>query len=204
MSADWTQLDPSTTSLHSPSPGQKYTSTSTACLRHHEMPRSRRSAQNARQGGQPTLSFGTQSRVRKPTLPIHPAKKQEEPLLRDRSPTTAEGEPEIDRTTADVVVQDQSKEALRTVTKSRERELAVKVSETQLKRYWKAREAERTAARGMLSRWSSQQARLTDVVVQSIKKISPCRRRYFDILISPRNTVYVDVTPCVRSMRWRR
>ena len=127
------------------------------------MPRSRRSAQNARQGAQSTLSFGTQSRVRKPTLPIHLAKKQAEPLLRDQSPSTVEREPKTERTTADVAIQDQSKKEVRTVTRSREKELAAQISETQLKRYWKAREAERTAARGILSSKLTYRGRLNEL-----------------------------------------
>lgn len=114
------------------------------------MPPSRRQTQMARRGAQSTLSFGSNSRVTKPSLPIQTVKKQGTPLADQvKAPESPIIEAESQSTTADIAIEEQAEEEVQKVVRTPAEELAASINETRLKRYWKEREAERKAPRGV-------------------------------------------------------
>ncbi|KAJ5097967.1 hypothetical protein N7532_004968 [Penicillium argentinense] len=104
-------------------------------------PRRRAAASNA---GQPTLSFGTQSRVSKPsTAPRHVGKNLEEPAASTASPTPEPQEvsnPHV----AELAVRHQAAAAIQEP-RSKEDQRALKLSKQDLNRYWKKEEQGRLA-----------------------------------------------------------
>ncbi len=109
-------------------------------------------SQTARRGAQSTLAFGSKARVTKPSLPIHSGKKPvTEPPADIKPEDLSLAEAEAQPTVADVVIEEQAAEEIQKVIRSPEEELAAKVGDNQLKQYWRAREAERKAPRGILS-----------------------------------------------------
>ncbi|KAH0565413.1 hypothetical protein GP486_001189 [Trichoglossum hirsutum] len=114
-----------------------------------KMPTTRRSQAKATgpaaRGAQSRLSFGSRSKITKPSLPAQVKKK--DPALIEavtRTPT-----PECASTVkADEVVQEQPKSETAKPHKTREKEDAATLSEAHVKRYWMTIENERKAPRG--------------------------------------------------------
>ncbi|KAI9768530.1 MAG: hypothetical protein M1839_004019 [Geoglossum umbratile] len=112
------------------------------------MPATRRNpvktAGPAARGAQSRLTFGSHSKITKPSVPTQTKKK--DPALIEaitRTPT-----PEcVPTTKVDEVVLEQPKEEVAKLPKAKEEEDAAKLSNAQLKRYWKAVEDERKAPR---------------------------------------------------------
>jgi len=99
---------------------------------------------------QSTLSFGNQSRITKPTTAPTAGKKSKDEL--DTADVVFEDfkTPEVEEpTTAEVVIREQVKHEVEHPKDAVEVE-AQAIGEAQLKRYWKDREAERKAPRGMI------------------------------------------------------
>ncbi|KAI9769858.1 MAG: hypothetical protein M1835_006653 [Candelina submexicana] len=112
------------------------------------MPASRRSSTKASgpaaRGSQSTISFGARSKVTKPSIPTH-SKKQDASLLKEVKAVSSAPEPES-LTTAEVALADQvQQEVQRPKTKAEED--GERVTDAQIKRYWKAKEDERKAPR---------------------------------------------------------
>lgn len=128
------------------------------------MPPARRRGGNtaASRAQQSTLSFGSKSRITKPSTSQAPSKKLKdvEPIVEDVAadtrpadtvepdqvpvtPPVGSSEPHI----AEVVVSKQAKEEVEQPL-SEENKEALKITDADLKRYWEEREAERIAPRG--------------------------------------------------------
>ncbi|KAI9722005.1 MAG: hypothetical protein M1812_001965 [Candelaria pacifica] len=112
------------------------------------MPASRRSSSKtsgpAAQGSQSTISFGARSKVIKPSIPKQ-SKKKDASLLKEVKAVSPAPESES-LTTAEVALADQvQQEVQRPKTKAEED--AEKVTDAQVKRYWRAKEDERKAPR---------------------------------------------------------
>ncbi len=114
------------------------------------MPPARRkpSGPSAR-GAQATLSFGNRAKVTKPSIaPVSKSSKPEPALPESVAKVIASPEPEAP-TTAEIAIEEQAHaEIAKPKTEAEER--AEKVTDAQIKRYWKSREDERKAARGKL------------------------------------------------------
>lgn len=157
--------------------------------------KARTSGGPATKGGQSTLSFGGRNRVTKNALA--PSK-----LLKDvtdnvkaenieaeninAEPTKAE----LGHVTSEAAIEAQAKIEL-SKPKTEEEILAGKVTDAQIKRYWRAREAERITPRGNsctlpLSAGGEKMLTKNDVV-QSIKKNSARKRRSSDCSICRRS-----------------
>lgn len=129
------------------------------------MPPTRRKASNptSTARAQQTLSFNSRSaKVTKSSIPassknldkpttVQLLKKAEEtedaapsPALSEEVDAQIEDEP----TTAELAIAQQAKKEVQVIKRSAEEERAVKVSEAQIKRYWKGKEEERKAPRG--------------------------------------------------------
>ena len=112
-------------------------------------PRRRTAASN----GQSTLSFGTQSRVTKPSTAPLPGKNQkanlDQPVKEDKREDTLEPEEEITSKPhiAELVVRQQAAQAIQEP-RSKEDQKALKLSKQDLNRYWKKEEQSRMAPRG--------------------------------------------------------
>lgn len=140
------------------------------------MPPTRRKASNTTSTAraQQTLSFNSRSaKVTKPSIPasskklgkpatVQLLKKAEEtedaaPALSEEVDAQIEEEP----TTAELAIAQQAKKEAQVIKRSAEEERAAKVSEAQIKRYWKGKEEERKAPRGgfdssgLYSYWST-------------------------------------------------
>lgn len=113
------------------------------------MTTSRRSARVAPRGSQATLSFGGRSKVTKPSVSAQAPKKNVAAAKESLEPSPSVSDVELPPTTADKAITEQAKEEVQKVVRTREEELAMKINDAQLKRYWKEREAERKALRGM-------------------------------------------------------
>ncbi len=132
------------------------------------MPPNRRSSSKttgpAARGSQSTLSFGSRSKVTKP-LPASQTKKQKTdasttslPIKESKAPSPspalspapdAEADAKSESlTTAEVALAEQVEQEVQKP-KSKAEEEAEKVSEAQIKRYWKGKEDERKAPRGI-------------------------------------------------------
>ncbi|KAI4122959.1 MAG: hypothetical protein LQ347_006323, partial [Umbilicaria vellea] len=128
------------------------------------MPPTRRKASNptSTAGAQQTLSFNSRSaKVTKPSIPasskklgkpatVQLLKKVEE--TEDAAPASAPSEEldaqiEEEPTTAESAIAQQAKKEVQVIKRSAEEDRAAKVSEAQIKRYWKGKEEERKAPR---------------------------------------------------------
>ncbi|KAI9790890.1 MAG: hypothetical protein M1816_004651 [Peltula sp. TS41687] len=120
------------------------------------MPASRRVSRPAQRGAQSTLSFGT--RVTKPSVSSGQSVKKDAALDQDKIKKYASPAPEVEiqRTTAELAIREQAKEEVKKISRTRDEELAAKINDAQLKRYWKERELERKAPRGIarMKRWN--------------------------------------------------
>jgi DNA polymerase delta subunit 4 len=113
------------------------------------MPATRRnptkSSGPAARGAQSRLTFGSHSKITKPTLPTQ-AKKKDPALIETLTRTPS---PECAPTAkVEEAVQVQAKEEVVKLHKTKEEEDAARVSDAQVKIYWKAVEDERKAPRG--------------------------------------------------------
>lgn len=112
------------------------------------MPPARRkhSGPSAR-GAQSTLSFGNRGRVTKPSI-AHEAKpsKTTSALTENVAKAVETPEPEAP-TTAEIAIEEQALAEI-SQPKTEAEERAEKVTDAQIKRYWKSREDERKAPRG--------------------------------------------------------
>ena len=122
------------------------------------MPPARRkhSGPSAR-GAQSTLSFGNRAKVTKPSIaPTSKSIKADPALTESVSKAIEVPEPEAP-TTAEIAIEEQAHaEIAKPKTEAEER--AEKVTDAQIKRYWKSREDERKASRGEVdtaSTWCS-------------------------------------------------
>lgn len=127
------------------------------------MPPPRRKTSNPTTRAQQTLSFNSRSaKVTKTSVPAS-SKKLDKPkavqLLEKATETQDDAaspalSQEIDAqieeepTTAESAIRQQAKNEVEVIKRSVEEERAVKVSEAQIKRYWKGKEDERKAPRG--------------------------------------------------------
>lgn len=107
---------------------------------------------------QSTISFGSKSRVTKPSAaPTHASAKKikhdiVEPIVSDVSTEEIQTpEPDVEKkpTTAEIAIREQTKREFQAPTRDEVEEQALKLSNAQLKKYWKAREDERKVPRGM-------------------------------------------------------
>ena len=98
----------------------------------------------AARGAQSRLTFGSHSKITKPSLPTQTKKDPAlvEALTRTPSPEC------VPTTKVEVVIQEKARAEAANIHKSKEEEDAARVSDAQLKRYWKAVEDERKAPRG--------------------------------------------------------
>jgi len=108
--------------------------------------KARTSGGPATKGAQSTLSFGgNRSKVTKPTAAVAKGKKEvSEPIKAE----ILTAEPEVGHVTSETAVAEQAQVEL-SKPKTEAEKLAEKVSDAQIKKYWRAREAERIAPRGM-------------------------------------------------------
>ncbi|KAA6406703.1 MAG: hypothetical protein FRX48_09426 [Lasallia pustulata] len=123
------------------------------------MPATRRKPSNPTPRAQQTLSFNTRSaKVTKPSLPASSKKLgKTQPLTKVietqddvTSPSLSEdvdAQIEEEPTTAESAIEQQAKKEIEVLKRSAEEERAAKVSEAQIKRYWKGKEDERKAPR---------------------------------------------------------
>ncbi|OJJ44945.1 hypothetical protein ASPZODRAFT_168063 [Penicilliopsis zonata CBS 506.65] len=110
------------------------------------MPPSRRGGNaSTRRPNQSTLSFGTRSRITKPTATPTQSLKAKNPVERAVVPDVVTPEPAQPHI-AEVVVREQAKEEV-SQPLSAEDERALKVSQRDLQRYWKGEEAKRRTPR---------------------------------------------------------
>lgn len=116
------------------------------------MPASRRGPRNVQRGAQSTLSFGSRSKVTKPSVSSGQSIKKDVALHQDdvKRPASPASEVDVQPTTAELAIREQAKEEVKKVARTKEEELAAKIDDAQLKRYWKERDAERKAPRGVL------------------------------------------------------
>lgn len=107
-------------------------------------PRRRTAASNA----QSTLSFGTQSRVTKPTTaPLHSGKNLDKPASGTPEPQNVLASQPSKPHVAELVVRKQAAAAIQEP-RSEEDKRALKLSKQDLNRYWKTQEESRLAPRG--------------------------------------------------------
>jgi hypothetical protein len=146
-----------------------------------KMPPPRRAnAPSSRNRGQSTLSFGSRARVTKTSLPVQPAKKKDAASRADEhvnAPASPPPVAAVPPTTAEIVIKRQAKEEARTILRTREEKVAAAVSDAQLKRYWRALEAERKAPRGTTSSAAEQTSPLSERLLTLIA-CSASRRSY--------------------------
>jgi DNA polymerase delta subunit 4 len=114
--------------------------------------RARTSGGPATKGAQSTLSFGGRSRVTKAVPPASKLSKDNTESIKAEAITI---EPETQKAElghvfSDAAVQRQAEIEL-SKPKTEEEVLAEKVSDAQIKKYWRAREAERITPRGMVA-----------------------------------------------------
>jgi DNA polymerase delta subunit 4 len=112
--------------------------------------RSRTSGGPATKGAQSTLSFGGRNKV---TKAVPAASKLSKDIIESTKAEVVDIEPETQKPElghvfSEAAVQKQAEIEL-SKPKSEEELLAEKVSDAQIKKYWKAREAERTTPRGI-------------------------------------------------------
>jgi DNA polymerase delta subunit 4 len=112
--------------------------------------RARTSGGPATKGAQSTISFGNRSKVTKPTSTTYTKKdaalEVDVPEIEDIKTTIVDPEPGHISSEAAVAKQAQAELA---APKTESEVLAEKVSQTQINKYWKAREAERLSGRGL-------------------------------------------------------
>jgi DNA polymerase delta subunit 4 len=108
--------------------------------------RSRTSSGPALKGSQKTLSFGNT----KSSTPLAKSSKPS-PLSKTTNisikPEESEEEKDVGHTASEAAVQQQAKVEVEAVKRSAEEEKASKVTDAQIKRYWRDREAERRSPR---------------------------------------------------------
>ena len=112
-------------------------------------PARRKTSGPAARGAQSTLSFGHRAKVTKPSLtPASKKSKHDPSLVENVAKAIESSEPEAP-TTAEIAIEQQAAvEIAKPKTEAEER--AERLSDAQIKRYWKGREDERKAARGLL------------------------------------------------------
>lgn len=110
-------------------------------------PARRKSSGPSARGAQSTLSFGNRAKVTKPSIaPVSKLSKAEPGVIESVTKAISTPEPEAP-TTADIAIEEQAlAEVAKPKTEAEER--AEKVTDAQIKRYWKIREDERKAPRG--------------------------------------------------------
>lgn len=110
-------------------------------------PARRKSSGPSARGAQSTLSFGNRAKVTKPSIaPVSKSSKTDPGLIESVTKAIATPEPEAP-TTAEIAIEEQAlAEVAKPKTEAEER--AEKVTDAQIKRYWKIREDERKAPRG--------------------------------------------------------
>jgi len=110
-------------------------------------PARRKSSGPSVRGAQSTLSFGNRAKVTKPSIAPTSKKSKPDPSLTEIIAQTIDPpEPEAP-TTAEIAIEEQAKaEVAKPKTEAEER--AEKVTDAQIKRYWKSKEDERKAPRG--------------------------------------------------------
>lgn len=120
------------------------------------MPPARRSGAKtsgpAASGGQRTLTFGNKSKVTKSGAPVtsHSAKK-DAILLQEVSDnnSVASSKESYEPTTAEIAIEDQTKAEVKRPRTKEELE-ALKITDLQVKKYWRVVEEERLAPRGII------------------------------------------------------
>ena len=113
------------------------------------MPPPNRTARLSQKNAQSTLSFGARSKITKPSASTKSLKKDAAIISDVKDPVSPVAEVDIPPTTAEVAIEEQAREEVQKVVRTKEEELALEVNDTQLRRYWKAREAERRTPRGL-------------------------------------------------------
>ena len=114
------------------------------------MPPARRKASGpSARGAQSTISFGNRGKVTKPSIAPVSKSSKADPALTESVAKAIEA-PELEApTTAEIAIEEQAlAEIAKPKTEAEER--AEKVTDAQIKRYWKSREDERKASRGEL------------------------------------------------------
>lgn len=110
--------------------------------------RARTSTGPATKGAQSTLSFGNRSKITKPSSATSKKEKSIVDLGKlEDDIKSASVEPEVGHVTSEVAVEKQAVAEL-AEPKTEADIKAEKVTDAQIKRYWRAREAERTSGRG--------------------------------------------------------
>lgn len=112
--------------------------------------RARTSGGPVTKGAQSTISFGSRSRVTKNTIAASKLSKDVTETIKAEivTPEPAATE-ELGHVTSEAAVEKQAQVEL-SKPKSEAEKLAEKVSEAQINKYWRAREAERSAPRGKI------------------------------------------------------
>jgi hypothetical protein len=153
------------------------------------MPAARRKSAQKPHNAQPTLSFNSKpTRVTKPTTPDTSTKKSSkiEPALVE---AITEHAP-----TSEVALREQVKtEAAKPKDEAALR--AEKVTDAQIKKYWKKEEDVRRAPRGVVPASYCINLRLTSLGSQFINKISASTRKSYGTLISAHSMVLVSGSP---------
>ena len=109
--------------------------------------KARTSGGPATKGGQSTLSFGGRNRVTKNTVTSSKLPKDIEDNVKVQDIQPEPAKAELGHATSEVAVEKQTKIEL-DKPKTEEEMLAEKVTDAQIKSYWRAREAERITPRG--------------------------------------------------------
>lgn len=113
-------------------------------------PARRKTSGPATRGAQSTISFGNRAKITKPTITPLSKQTKADPVLAERFAKTIDSpEPEEPTVAEQAIVEQAHAEIAKPKTEAEER--AEKMTDAQIKRYWKAREDERKAPRGETS-----------------------------------------------------